>query len=297
MRPGPWRHRHVPANGARFHVVLAGPAGGTAPLVVLLHGFPQFWWAWREQLTALGDAGYRVAAIDLRGAGGSDKPPLAHDVPTLAADVAGVVRSLGEAGAVVVGHGLGGVVAWSMPVLHPEVTRGLVTLAAPHPVPLLRVRNGLSPRALALLARLQLPWFPERALIHGSLVEQILRDGSAPERQPAAATVDTYRRAMRLPSAAHCTLEHLRWLVRSTPRVPGRRYLAAMAAPVTVPGLSLRGALDPFLPARAFTRDAEHMTSPLRTHVVRGAGHFLPEEAADEVSRQLLGFLGAIVAA
>ena len=71
---GPWQHRFVSANGARFHVVEAG-SDPAAPLVVLLHGFPEHWWAWRHQLPALAAAGYRAVAMDLRGAGASDKPP------------------------------------------------------------------------------------------------------------------------------------------------------------------------------------------------------------------------------
>ena len=113
---GPWRHRFVAANGARFHVAEAGEG----PLVVLLHGFPQHWWCWRDQLTGLADAGYRVAAMDLRGYGASDKPPRGYDTPTLAADVAAVVRSLGEPAATIVGHDWGAFIAWAMPVLFPE---------------------------------------------------------------------------------------------------------------------------------------------------------------------------------
>jgi alpha-beta hydrolase superfamily lysophospholipase len=70
---GPWRHRFVAANGARFHVAEAGDPDG--PLVLFLHGFPQFWWAWRHQLAAAADAGYHAVAMDLRGYGASDKPP------------------------------------------------------------------------------------------------------------------------------------------------------------------------------------------------------------------------------
>src|SRR5450830_1343310 len=112
---GPWRHQLVPANGARFHVAIAGPDDNDAPLVVLLHGIPEFWWAWRHQLPVLAAAGYRVAAMDLRGTGASDKPPHGYDVPTLARDVAGLVRSLGADRAVVVGAGTGGEIAWAMP--------------------------------------------------------------------------------------------------------------------------------------------------------------------------------------
>ena len=79
---GPWEHRFVAANGARFHVA----EQGEGPVVLLLHGFPQFWWAWRQQLVDLADAGYRAVAVDLRGYGASDKPPRGYDSPTLAAD-------------------------------------------------------------------------------------------------------------------------------------------------------------------------------------------------------------------
>ena len=91
---GPWRHRFVAANGGRFHVAEAG----SGPLVLLLHGFPEFWWAWRHQLPVLAAAGYHAVAMDLRGYGASDKPPRGYDTPTLTADVAGVVRALGASG-------------------------------------------------------------------------------------------------------------------------------------------------------------------------------------------------------
>src|SRR2546421_12613116 len=72
---GPWAHRSVSANGTRFHVAEAGDG----PLVLLLHGFPEFWWAWRHQLAALPEAGFRAVAVDLRGYGGGGKPPRAFD--------------------------------------------------------------------------------------------------------------------------------------------------------------------------------------------------------------------------
>ncbi|MCX6431896.1 MAG: alpha/beta fold hydrolase, partial [Actinobacteria bacterium] len=84
---GPWTHRDVAANGARFHVADIGDG----PAVVLLHGFPTFWWTWRHQLTALAAAGYRAIAMDLRGYGGSDHPPEGYDPRTLSADIAGVI--------------------------------------------------------------------------------------------------------------------------------------------------------------------------------------------------------------
>jgi pimeloyl-ACP methyl ester carboxylesterase len=291
--PGPWEHRNVAANGAQFHVVLAGPAGAGHPLVVLLHAFPEFWWAWRHQIPALAAAGYRVAAMDLRGFAGSDKPPHRHETAVLARDVAGVVRSLGSPAAVVVGHGFGGTVAWSLPSLAPDLVSGVVVLANPHPVPLHRLGPTVPVRALTALARFQVPWFPEHALLERALVARLLHDWSAPGNDGATSQAALYTEAMGLPFAAHSAMEHFRWLVRSTPRTDGRRYLAAISAPVRVPVMTLRGGQDPLMRARAFSRDADFVTGPLRQEVVAGAGHFLPEEAPAEVTELLLEFLGA----
>ena len=101
---GPWTHRDVSANGIRLHVAELGEG----PLVLLLHGFPEFWWSWRHQLTSLAEAGYRAVAVDLRGYGDSDKPPRGYDGFTLAGDVAGLVKALGAQRAHLVGHAWGG---------------------------------------------------------------------------------------------------------------------------------------------------------------------------------------------
>ena len=162
---GPWKHRAVHAGGTRFHVVEAGDG----PLVLLLHGFPQFWWTWRAQLESLPPAGFRAAAVDLRGYGGSDKPPRGYDLPTLAADATGLIRALGETGAIVVGHDWGGLLAWTMAVLEPKAVHRLVTVSAPHP---LRMRGSLLTDPFGQLKAsrstfgFQLPLLPERRLTH-----------------------------------------------------------------------------------------------------------------------------------
>jgi len=133
---GPWTHRTVSANGTRFHIAEAGDG----PLVLLLHGFPEFWWTWRHQLAWLPGAGFRAVAVDLRGYGGSDKPPRGYDLITAAADAAGLIRALGEANAVVVGHGWGGLVAWTLGVYHPKVAGRLAVVSMAHP---LRMRSAM----------------------------------------------------------------------------------------------------------------------------------------------------------
>src|SRR6201987_4066350 len=127
---GPWAQRTVRANGTRFHVASLGDG----PLVVLLHGFPEFWWTWRTQLVTLAAAGYRAVAADLRGYGGSDKPPRGYDLITAAADAAGLIRALGEANAVVVGHDWGGLAAWTLASYFPKVAGRLAVVSTAHPL-------------------------------------------------------------------------------------------------------------------------------------------------------------------
>ncbi len=161
---GPWSHRSVSANGTRFHVV----ESGDGPLVLLLHGFPEFWWSWRYQLPSLARAGFRAVAADLRGYGGSDKPPRGYDLVTAASDVAGLIRSLGEANAVVVGHDWGALVAWTVGVYYPKVVRRLAIVSAPHPLRMngavLTDPFGQGKRSGYALA-FQLPATPERRLV------------------------------------------------------------------------------------------------------------------------------------
>src|SRR5919199_846997 len=124
-------HHHAIVNGVRLHYVEAGEG----PLVVLLHGFPEFWYSWRKQIPALAAAGFRVLAPDLRGYNLSDKPPGTHAyrMEMLTADVAGLIAHAGGGRAAVVGHDWGGAVAWMMPLRHPAAVSRLVILNAPHP--------------------------------------------------------------------------------------------------------------------------------------------------------------------
>ena len=290
---GPWRHRFVAANGARFHVAEAGEG----PLVVLLHGFPQTWWCWRAQIPALADAGYRVAAMDLRGYGASDKPPRGYDTLTLAADVAAVVRSLGESTATVIGHDWGAWIAWSMPSLEPAVTRAVAAISMGHP---LRVRTAhlswAQRRASRHVWSFQLPFRPERWLVRPGTVEQLLRSwgggGDSARDWPPQPVADHYADAMRIPFVAHSAMEYYRWVVRSQPRRDGRTFRAAVNRTIDVPVLQLHGDADPvILPASA--RGSQRWAEALRYVEVSG-GHFLPEQQPDVVTAQLLAWLADV---
>ncbi|GEA82608.1 alpha/beta fold hydrolase [Cellulomonas sp. CW35] len=291
---GPWQHRFVAANGARFHAAVAGPDDRDAPLVVLLHAVPQFWWAWRHQLPALAEAGYRAAALDLRGTGGSDKPPQGYDVPTLAADVAGVVRSLGASSAVVVGAGTGGAVAWAMPALQPAATRAVGVLSSPHPLDVVRRPwTTFRPAAARRLAYVQLPSLPERALARGDLAHRFLVEWGGGQWLDRA-TERTYLGALRVPFAAHSQLEQLRWLGRSAPRPDGRRFAAGLRRTRPTPVLHLHGSRDGLFGSRAaaLTRETSALVGSDYTYeLLPGAGHFLAEQEPEHVTRTLLAWL------
>lgn len=291
---GPWTHREISANGMRFHAAEIGEG----PLVLLLHGFPQFWWSMRHQMTALADAGYRAVAPDLRGYGASDKPPRGYDAFTLASDVDGMIRALGAADAVVVGHDWGGYAAWAAAVLHPRVVRALVALSAPHPV---RFRNALvtEPRgqlqASAHLLAFQRPWVPERQLVadDAEQVARMLHAWSGPG-WPDDESERRYRAHMQIPHVAHSSLEYFRWSLRSQLRPDGMRFIKRMRQPVGMPTLQLHGALDTNVMSRTAAGSGRYVGGPYSWRIVEDAGHFLHEEAPKVVSGEITHWLDEI---
>lgn len=289
---GPWSHREVTANGARFHVAEYGPADG--PLVLLLHGFPEFWWSWRHQLIALGDAGYRAVAPDLRGYGASDKPPRGYDAYTLSSDVAGMIRALGARHAVVVGQDWGGVLAWTVATLHPRVVSKLVVLSMPHP---LRLRRAVATDRRQLVASsyigfFQLPRAPEAKLrrADGAYVGELLRRWGGPGF-PDAETETRCRQAMQVPGAAHSALEWYRWAVRSRTRPSGLRFLTLLERGVGVPTLQLHGALDSCLLPETAAGSGAWVHAAYAFELMPDVGHFPAQEAPAAVSAALLGHL------
>jgi pimeloyl-ACP methyl ester carboxylesterase len=291
---GPWTHRNVSANGIRLHVA---ESDGGGPLVVLLHGFPEFWWSWRHQVAALAERGYRVVAADLRGYGDSDKPPRGYDLWTLAGDVAGLVRALGEPRAHLVGHDWGGLIAWTVTALHPRLVRSLTALGAPHPLAvrsaMVRDPRGQGRATAAYALGFQLPRWPERSLRAdgGARVERIMRGWAGPDW---AASVDFaeatahYRRAVQVPGTVHCAMEYYRWAARSQLRAEGRRFAAAVARPPTVPVLQVHGALDPCLLPRTAAAAKRWAGPEHRLHVMPATGHFPHEEHPAETTELLL---------
>ncbi|MDX8051455.1 alpha/beta hydrolase [Lentzea sp. BCCO 10_0798] len=288
---GPWTHRDVSANGIRLHVAELGDG----PLVLLLHGFPEFWWAWRHQLTALAEAGYRAVAVDLRGYGDSDKPPRGYDGFTLAGDIAGLVKALGAPRAHLVGHAWGGATAWTVGAMHPRVVSSISVLSAPHPLVTRRTFRR-HPRTNSHVLRFQLPIHPERWLTaeNGLQVAKLLSAWSGPKWRSAPEFDEVIRRcrqAMTVPGVAHSALEYYRWAVRSQLRSDGRRFAEAVDKPVQVPVLQIHGALDPIV-LESSARDSLPWLGPeSEFRYLPEVGHFPNQEAPHTTSRLITEFL------
>jgi pimeloyl-ACP methyl ester carboxylesterase len=288
---GPWTHRFVSANGSRFHVVEAG----TGPLVLFLHGFPEFWWTWQHQLRAVSDAGFRAVAVDMRGYGASDKPPRGYDGYTMAGDVAGLIRALGERSAVLVGSGYGGMVAWTTAAFHPRLVRRLVVVGAAHP---LRLRTALlaDPRgqlaAAAPVMRFQIPRY-EHVLTRDDalLVDVYLRRWGGPAWVRGADFADISRRfrtAMQIPQVAFCALEAYRWAFRSVLRLHGYRFVKLVQQPIVTPTLHLHGELDTAILPRTAQGSGRYVIAQYEWRPLEGIGHFPHLEAPELVTGEIL---------
>lgn len=279
--------RWADGDGVRLHAV----ERGRGPLVVLLHGFPDFWYGWRHQLPALAAAGFRTVALDLRGYNLSDRPPRVDDyrVARLAADVRSAVRSLGAERAHVVGHDWGGAIAWHLASRHPEMVDRLAVLNAPHPgrfAELLRT-PGQAVRSWYVGA-FQIPLVPE--LLLGAAGRRLLLDAlRAMHRRPGAITdadLARYDAAFARPGAIRAALAYYRAAARRSMEAlgQGRR--------VERPTLVLWGERDPAL-RRENADTLERWVPDLRVERVADAGHFVQADAPDVVNSALVRFLRA----
>jgi pimeloyl-ACP methyl ester carboxylesterase len=287
------KHRTETVNGIQMHWVEAGDG----PLVVLLHGFPEFWFGWRNQIPALAQAGYRVVAPDLRGYNESDKPD-GYDAylgGPLSADVADLIAVCGEERAIVVGHDWGGAVAWMTALRHPEVVEKLVILNAPHPGAFLRaVRDPAQLLRSSYILFFQTPIAPERLLRAHNFraLRWMLRSGSQRVGAFTDEDLDRYAAAFSQPGALTGSLAYYRAM--------GRRMMGAArqsgAAPrdgerrtVTAPTLIIWGRNDPAL-GQAIADPGDAV--PNRKVVfIDDASHFVQADAPDRVNELLVDFL------
>jgi pimeloyl-ACP methyl ester carboxylesterase len=281
----PIKHAIHRTNGIKLHVAEAGPEDG--PLVILLHGFPEYWAAWRIHIECLAEAGFRVLAPDQRGYNTSEKPARVVDyrIDTLADDIVGLIDAQERQKAVVVGHDWGGAVAWRLAQLHGDRLDRVVVLNC-CPVELIQRGSWLNPGQLfkswyAFL--FQIPWFPEWVLALRNcwlLVRSMTLSGL--RGTFSSETLAGLREAWQQPGAIRSMLAWYRANMRKPPRPGGE---------VSVPSMLLWGEKDRFLgtvlahKTMELCKQGELVLFPNNTHWVN-------HEASGEVCRHLLRFLG-----
>lgn len=285
--PPDLEHQRIKTNGVELHVVTAGPSDG--PLVILLHGFPEFWYGWRHQIGPLAAAGFRVVAPDQRGYNLSDKPRglASYTRDVLARDVVGLIDHFGADRAHLVAHDWGGAVAWWTALQHPERVARLAALNIPHPVAMARALRGLTQlRRSWYIAFFQLPWLPEALLARKgyapllSVLTRSCRPGAMSSEERAC-----YREAFGRPGALRAMLAWYRAVVqRQTERLRSRL--------VEAPTLLIWGLRDDAL-GWQMAQPSIDLCREGRLEMIEDAGHFVALDAPGRVNALLLDFLRA----
>lgn len=269
-----YTHGYVTRGGVKIHTA----SQGRGPPVVFVHGFPDFWWTWREQMAAVAPT-HRAVAIDQRGYNLSDKPAgdAAYAMPELVQDVAAVIDSVGGRAALV-GHDWGGAVSWQVAARYPDKVERLAILNLPHP-------NGLARELARSEAQRQASTYAQNFKQPGAAAK-LSAEGLAGWVRPEARGpyVEAFKRSNLDSMLAYYRVNY-----------PGPPY---SDAPTGFPRLKQRvllvhGLDDKALLSPALDRTWEWIDAPLEMVTIPGAGHFVQRDAAAEVSRALVNWLAA----
>ena len=281
-----WRHQSIITNGIRMHYVMQGEG----PLIVLLHGFPEFWYSWRYQIPFLAEHGYTVVAPDLRGYNETDKPRKGYDIPTLLLDIKGLIEGLGQQRAIIVGHDWGGVLAWAFAMSYPAMTESLIVMNAPHPAAMRREMGTLKQlRKSWYVFFFQLPWLPEYILGRNNAREiaKMLRGAALQKSAFPPAVTFRYRKAMSKPGAIHAAISYYRQLFLHLPR-SFKKY----ETQIQTPTLLIWGEQDIALGIE-LTTGLERWVNDIQIKRVANSGHWVQQEQPEVVNQFMCDFLQA----
>lgn len=291
-------HGYAPVNGIRFHYAESGRGDD---LVILLHGFPEFWYSWRHQLIALGKS-HHVVAPDMRGYNLSDKPPRVEDyrIEVLIEDVVGLIKHFGASKAAIVAHDWGAGVAWAVAQKYPERVSKLAILQVP---PAAAWRANMTLRQLLrswYMFFFQLPKVPEWRISRNNFValERIFKDTVVRQGTFTDADIEAYKAAFSQPGAATAAVNYYRANVR---RLMSRSAKSEQDGPqsggprtdgrIRVPTLFIFGEQDFAILPATVRGVAKYIDAPFSELRIPDSGHWVQNEAADEVNAALLEFL------
>jgi pimeloyl-ACP methyl ester carboxylesterase len=281
--PSDLRDGNAQIGDVRLHYVEAGEG----PLIVLLHGFPEFWYGWRQQIGPLAAAGFRVVVPDTRGYNLSSKPEgvAAYDAGLLADDIKGLIHERGAETAMVAGHDWGGTIAWALAMNHPEVVDRLAILNAAHPR---KLSQGLHHpdqlRKSWYFFFFALPDLPE-TVVHANrwhFFRHFLRD-ARPAYTPEE--IDRYIEAWSQPGAATGMINYYRSSVRQS-----QKKAEAALRPIKAPTLVIWGERDHYLGPELAEPDHDDVPNLDRVERLPDASHWVHHDEAERVTQLLTDF-------
>ena len=277
------REGYADVGDIQLHYVEAGQG----PLIVLLHGFPEFWYGWRLQIQPLAAAGFRVVAPDMRGYNLSSRPDdvAAYDIGKLADDIVGLIHERGAESALLVGHAWGGTAAWATAMYHPEVVDRLAILSAAHPR---KLSQGLHHpdqlRRSWYFFFFALPELPE-TVVHANnwhFFRHFLHDAH-PAHTPEE--IERYIEAWAQPGAATGMINYYRSSVRQSPKLA-----EAALRPISAPTLVIWGQDDRYLGAELAEPDHDDVPNLDRVERLPDASHWVHHDEHERVTRLLIDF-------
>lgn len=280
-------HHYADSDGVRIHYAAVGASN--APLVVMIHGFPDFWYSWRHQMQVLADEGYRAVAVDQRGYHLSDKPAGvdSYKMPLLVGDIAAVIRSEARTSAIVVGHDWGGSVAWNIAMRRPELVDLLIICNLPHPAAIAReIANNPAQRANSEYAfNFQKP--DAHKTLSAQSLAQWVQDPQAREKYLEAFERSDFEAMLNYYKANY-----------PKPDSPPTGFTAGDSATskptfpkVKVPLLMIHGLEDKALLPGALNGTWDWVEKDLTLITIPGAGHFVQQDAAQMVSAAMVDWL------
>lgn len=267
--------RFINVNGIQLHIV----EKGDGPAVLLLHGFPDSWYLWRNQIPAFVEAGFRVIAPDLRGFGESDKPedPDSYEMPILVADVIGILDELNIEKVNLVGHDWGANVGWALASNHPERVNRFVTLTVGHPKATRTIRGN------------EKAWYTYLWQFKGVAEELFMKDNWSLFREFTRnhPETDKWIQELARPEALTAAFNWYRGNLS-----PQKGLVIPMEySEVQAPTLGLFGVHDPYLEEGRMISSEKFVTSSWRYERVEHAGHWLQLDRPEYVNKLMLEFL------
>lgn len=281
-------HDYAQLGEVRLHYAHAGPEDG--PLVLLLHGYPEFSYSWRHQLPALGNAGFRAIAPDTRGYNLSDHPrgDRAYRIETLVEDVRQLIEHFGRKQAAIVGHDWGGLIAWWFAIHHPSWVERLTVMNCPHPDHQLAMMASLRQlKKSRYMLFFQVPLFAEPRMRKNDfqMLRKLLRRDPVRRDAFSEDDIERYVEAFKRGDAVRTSMAYYRALLRRNPFALAKKIRA-----IDLPTQVIWGAQDRHLGIE-YAEPPARWVWDLKMDYIPDASHWVQVDAPEQVNELLLDFL------